>query len=73
MRVNGVVALRADLAIIICLVLGLSLAIAGMEVGLRWLSVRWDAACHRLLHAPTPPRFTGPWRVTIPAQERPCR
>ena len=73
MPVKGVVGLRADLAIVICLVLGLSLAIAGMEMALRWLSVRWDAACHQLLRAPTPPRFAGPWRVTIPAQERPCR
>ncbi len=72
MRANGVIGLRRDLAIAICLILGLGLAIAGMETGLRWLSIRWDAACHQLLRAPTPHRFAAPWQVTIPSREPRC-
>ena len=72
MRPSPALAHPADLLIGLFIALGLLLLIAGGTAGLRWLSVRWSTACHRLVHAPTPPRFVQPWRLSVPRSEAAC-
>jgi len=60
---------RADLAIAPFVALGLLLLIAAGTSGLQWISTRWDATCHRLLHAPRPPTLVQPWRLTTAAPD----
>jgi len=61
---NRAVDHRRQLALVIFVVLGLSLASLAGATGVRWLSANWSAACHRLLRAPTSPSFAAPWRLT---------
>jgi hypothetical protein len=62
----------AELAVVACFVLGLSLAVLGAATGLRWISSNWNTACHRLLRRPSPPRFAPPWRLSDRQPEAPC-
>jgi hypothetical protein len=61
-----------ELAFAACFVLGLSLAVLAASTGLRWLSANWSTACHRLLRAPSPPRFAAPWRLADHQPGAPC-
>ena len=63
---------QRDLTVAVTVVLGLSLAILAAAMMLRWLSSDWSAACHRLLHAPTPPHFGAPWRLSNLRPATPC-
>jgi hypothetical protein len=63
---------RADLAILALVALALLLLVVGGATGLQRLSVRWSTACHRLVHAPNPPRFVQPWRVSAAQPEAAC-
>jgi hypothetical protein len=72
MRAGQALDRRRDLAIVVFVALALMLVFVGGAAGLQWLSVRWSTTCHRLVHAPNPPRFAQPWRLSGAQPQTAC-
>jgi hypothetical protein len=61
-----------ELLLVAGIAFGASLLVLAAAMGVRWLSVDWSAACHRLLQPSAPPHFAAPWRVSNLHARAPC-